>query len=170
MFCPTNYHSTATRQLYCGLHNTIGIKCTHRHIKIPFVGELERKRNPLWDHNVVKLGWSAPAEWTLKYVYWFLYVFFSIRAGRQCKDEHYTGLRWRPCSDLLQCQRHWGRHQAHLQRCGDLPRGCDWGELLWIRNCNTVPACDKWAPLDVEITITPILLNSPKIPPDSFQR
>lgn len=35
-----------------------------------------------------------------------LKCFLFSCAGRQCKDEHYAGLRRRPCTNLLQRQRH----------------------------------------------------------------
>lgn len=98
------------------------------------------KSSPSW----VKTSLKICAQFPLMWVFFALFCVF-FHAGRQCTDKHYIGLwRW-PCTDLLQCERHWGWHQTHLQSCGDLPGDCNWGEQPGIRNCNSVPACDKWA-------------------------
>lgn len=177
MFCPTNYQPTRTRELCCGLQNTIGI--TNKDVlKIPYVGwtgaypSCLQARKTLDDvpacrrshvqrqttihthiHQSMSLDcvlgsqsawreippensqwWNWADQPLLRYSLQEMWVEIPLKcflfscAGRQCQDEHYAGLRRRPCSNLLQRQRHWGRHQARLQRCGDLPRDCHWGE------------------------------------------
>ena len=67
-----------------------------------------------------------------------------VCTGRRSEDKHHPGLRRRPRSDVLQRELHRGRHQTHVQGCGNLPGDRHRGEQSGFRGRHAVPPCNMW--------------------------